>query len=297
MNEIKDYLQYFFINFEFPEDARETLLRGFEKIAVSKKGTEIFKDALQDYDRDRYYSYSALLSHVLEILNYIEIDEYALKLLFNIALTKILRGYYLKENISLEIWRDSVKDIKYKLMECKAVYGKWGTFAKDWFRCLFDMTRFGFGILQFHQTKFNSEYNHNGITLTSDSIVISVHIPRTGKPLAREDVASAYGRARRFFTDRIGSPVIFVCRSWLLFPKLRQVLSPQSNLLAFAKDYDVFDYGEYADYEETWRIFDKRFTPELETLPQKTSLQRVVLEWIKEGEKFGWGYGVYRHEN
>lgn len=293
MKETKEYLQWFFKEFSFPDEARETLLRSFDLISSVSESAEIFKGILQTYNTDMYCPYSSLLNRALEISKITGVNEYAVKLLFNIALTKILRRYYEEKNVSFEIWRDSVADMKYKLMECRAVYGEWGTFSKDWFRCLFDMTRFGFGALQFHKTKFHYEYNHNGITLTPDSTVIAVHIPRTGKPLDRNSVNNAYQRARAFFESWLGTPVVFVCHSWMLFPKLEEVLSPQSNLLAFAKDYDVFDYGEYADYEETWRIFDKRFTPELETLPQKTSLQRAVLEWIKQGEKFGWGYGVY----
>ena len=104
----------------------------------------------------------------------------------------------------------------------------------------------------------------------------------------------AYKRGSEFFKDAFGdNPMVFVCYSWLLFPRNKEVLSEQSNLYLFMSDYDVYEYGEYKDYSQVWRLFDMQYDGNVEHLPQNTSLRREYAEWIRTGQKMGWGKGVF----
>ena len=184
-------------------------------------------------------------------------------------------------------------DLKYKLMECKEVYDIWGTFT-NWFSGFFRMTRFALGRLQFDMTTFGRYYNKNGVALTPESRALGVHIPRTMTKLDRQSVRQSYARASEFFKDWLGDGhTVFICGSWLLFPRHRELLSTESNILAFMNDFDVIDSGLYEDYHEIWRLFDRNYTPQLDLLPQDSTLRRKYVDLMRKGEKTGWGFGVY----
>ena len=185
-------------------------------------------------------------------------------------------------------------DLKYKIIECHLVHNVWGSFVASWFPGFFYLNRFGFGKLQFEIIKFNDEYEKDGIKLTTESKVLNVHIPRTGGRLDEESRKLSYAMAAEFYKDRLGGePIIFVCSSWLLFPKHYEMMKPTSNLYAFMADYDVFKSGLYDNYGQTWRLFDTPYNEDHSKLPQNTSLRREYVKLMDSGEKTGWGRGVY----
>lgn len=155
------------------------------------------------------------------------------------------------------------------------------------------MSRFAIGKLQFELVPFEEKYEKDGVVLTPESTVINVHIPRTGTKLDRESQLAAYEHAAAFFKERYHlEQIAFVCHSWLLFPRNKEVLLPQSNLYAFISDFDIIKQGEFETYEEVWRLFDMNYNGEVEKLPQNTSFRRAYADWIRKGEKTGWGFGV-----
>ena len=162
-----------------------------------------------------------------------------------------------------------------------------------WFWGFFRLERFALGRLQFEIVRFGGDYETDGVSLTPDSLVINVHIPRTGTRLDRESVLESYRLAAEFYRAILGDKIVFVCSSWLLFPKNRELLSPTSNLLAFMNDFDIYTSGEYLNYGEVWRLFDKAYDGDVTHLPADTSLRRAYIDLISRGEKTGWGKGVF----
>ena len=120
---------------------------------------------------------------------------------------------------------------------------------------------FGFGKLLFELRPFGSEYRREGLCLERDSLVVSVHIPRTGEPLDMESKDNSYRLAKEFYQPIFGTnkKIPFFCSSWLLFQRNKEFLKPTSNLRAFMDDYEIISEAEYDDYEETWRLFGKNF--------------------------------------
>ena len=142
------------------------------------------------------------------------------------------------------------------------------------------------------------QYEKNGLILPAGSRVIKVHIPRTGGRLDAENRKRSYAMAAKFFAERYSlDPVVFYCSSWLLFPKHEEIMKEGSNLLAFIRDYDVFEAGEYADYKEIWRLFDMDYTEDHSKLPADTSLRREYIKMMERGEKTGWGKGIYLYKS
>lgn len=291
---IKNYLLDFQEMFSYEEEDKAALMDAYDKIATDKDGYEAFTELLKRYEEDMNCDFEAIREAMKEVAVKVGIHEYTGLLLLFICLSKTLKEYYKEAELSEDVWFNTMCDLKYKMIECKEVYKICGTFVAPWFDRFYKLERFGFGKLQFELIPFGQEYSKGDITLKPDSTVINVHIPRTGTKLDRESMVSAYQTAANYFKDKLeGNPIVFVCWSWLLFPRNKEVLSETSNLYAFISDFDVFFYEEYPDYSEVWRLFDVNYDGNVEHLPQNTSLRRAYADWIRKGEKTGFGYGVY----
>lgn len=293
---MKKYFVGFLEQFSYPEDAQAVLMDAFAAICKEAIYDE-FLSLLKNYEDDMQYDFKIMLERMKGISVKAGIHEYTGYVIFLIGLSKALQQYYKEAGLDEDMWFATMSDLKWKLMECKEVYDIWGTFVPWWYDRFFNMERFCFGKLQFELNRFDREYKKEGISLKVGSPVLNVHIPRTGERLDRESMLHAYKLGSEFFKSAFaGEPIVFVCHSWLLFPRNKEVLSEQSNLYAFMSDYDVFECGEYKDYSQAWRLFDVQYDGDVEHLPQNTSLRRAYAEWIRTGRKMGWGYGVFLHK-
>lgn len=291
---MREYLNVFFEEFAYPAQARTALAQAYDQMIFDDARRKKFEAILQRYANDKNMDYSQAFQEMKEISAKAGIHEYTGNLLLLICLSKTLREYYREEGIEDQIWYTSMCDLKYKLDECKCVYGIWGTFVPWWYDGFFDMTRFGFEKLQFEIRPFEYHYEKNGIILTPESRVLNTHIPRTGGRLDPESVQKSYEQGAKFFKERYQiDPAVFVCNSWLLFPRNKEVLSPDSNLYSFISGFDILKVEEFKDYSEVWRLFDAKYDGNVEKLPQNTSFRRAYAEWIRKGEKTGAAYGVH----
>ena len=291
---MREYLLRFFEEFDYPEEAREVLILAYDKIIEGENTEARFSKLLASYDESYDIGYGNAIDEMKEISKDAVIHEYTGALLLFICFSKKLEEYYKKSDIDREIFVTSMYDLKYKLMECKEVYGIYGSFVAGWFPGFFRLNRFGFGKLQFEIIKFGDEYTNRVIRLFPESPVINVHIPRTGGRLDEESRKRSYAMAAEFFAEILDeNPIVFVCNSWLLFPRHTEILKPGSNVLGFMSDYDIYKSGLYDDYGQVWRLFDTYYTGDVDKLPQNGSFRRAYADLIRRGEKTGWGRGVY----
>lgn len=292
---MRAYLERFLSECEYPKEAISELLLSYDKLYTCC-GND-FQILIDEYGHRYDVDYSLAIEKMSELAYASGIHEYTAHLLLFVCYTRELRRYYGERGISLEIFRNTVLDLRYKLDECLCVNGVCGTFVAKWFSGFFRLERFALGRLQFEIVNFGDEYSANGLHLSPDSRVINVHIPRTGGRLDRASTLESYRLAADFFRPLIGDKIAFVCSSWLLFPRHREMLRPNSNLLAFMNDFDVYKSGEYPDYSEVWRLFDTRFGSDVASLPSDSSLRRAYIELISRGEKTGWGKGVFDYSS
>jgi len=295
---MKEYVLEFAREFDFPREAIARLTACCDCLTADPALEEEFETLLGRYEARMDTPYPELTKSMKALSHSAGIHEYEGAMLLIICMAKILKGYYARHQIPEEIWRTSMMDIKWKLDECIRVYGIWGTFVDFWFSRFFNLTRFGFGKLQFDLMTLGRGYAGHGIQMTPESPALNVHIPRTGTRLDIDSLRSSYAQAARFFRQRYeafapGKPLVFKCSSWLLFPKHAEVLKPGSNLMAFFSDYEILEEGLYDDYEQVWRLFDVHYNGDPEQLPQDSSLRRTYADWIRKGEKTGWGFGIY----
>ncbi len=286
------YLATFFKEFAYNAADAAYLCAAYDRVAAEPEAQVCFAQALALYDEDMHADYARILSLADTAAMLTGLQEYTTELLVFIAMSKTLRERYRERGLADTIFFDSMLDLRYKLEECKVVKGIIGSFVASWFAGFFDMTRFGFGRLQFELVPFNGEYEKDGKRLSPDSKVINVHIPRTGTPLDKASCDAAFAQAGAFFADEIDGDIAFVCSSWLLYPENETILPPHSNIVRFMKAFDMLSHGISKNKADLWRLFDTDESHP-DRLPTDTTARRLYAAHLKAGGKLGWGYGVF----
>lgn len=278
----KDLMQ----RLEFPTNAQEELLSKLDTLL----NLYDFLEIVNRYNTEDFDFSKALEDTKNLALNH-NVCEYTAYMLLLICMAPDLRERYIQKNIDEIIFYNTMRDLRYKLEECRLVRGKYGTFVPWWYKGFFEMKIFALGRLQFeiNYTWFDCEVD--GKHIPKDTKVLSVHIPRTGTKLEHCLVEDSYRRAADFFKDEFDN-IIFICNSWLLYPWNRSVLKDGSNLAEFYDDFTVVNSGEYHNYSEVWRLFDCLYDGNPDKLPNDTSLRRAYIDRIKSGKPLGYGTGV-----
>ena len=86
--------------------------------------------------------------------------------------------------------------------------------------------------------------------------------------------------------------MIFHCHSWLLDPRLAQVLPPTSNILHFAALFTLYHATEAEKNDCMWRIYYRDMDKPLAELPRDTALQAAYADFLLAGNLPGEGYGI-----
>ena len=273
-----------------PEDAAY-LLAVYARIAESQEASRLWDEALALYDENACCDYDHVIRNADRAAELADTHQYTAELLIFLCLSRRLQARYAEQGLDPAIFDRSMADLRYKLEECKLVYGIRGSFVANWFAGFFNLSRFGLGRLQFELIPFGAEYEKDGRKLTPETTVVNVHIPRSGEPLTEEACRDAYLRAKAIFGDRVADPCPFVCSSWLLYPEHEDFLPRHTNTYKFYRSFDVFARGYTKNRNNLWRLFDTmECNPD--RLPADTSLRRAYVEHLKRGGQTGWGRGV-----
>ena len=289
---MRGYLENFFREFAYePEDAA-VLLAAYDRIGENTRAAQLWQEALALYDGEEAFDYARLLELADEAAALVGLHEYTLELLIYICMSRKLEQRYARAGLERELYHNAMLDLRYKLEECKAVYGITGSFVAGWFGGFFRLTRFALGRLQFEIIDFDRIYEKDGNRLEPGSKVINMHIPRTGTPMDPESCDEAFRMAKEFFKGQVAEPTPFVCHSWLLYPENKSILSERSNTYRFMMRFDIFESSRDKHGANLWRLFDTKETHP-DRLPVDTSFRRRYAEHLKKGGRLGSGYGVF----
>ena len=288
---MRDYLQKFFDEYKYEKDDKEHLLDAYDIIMSTPEAKDAFEAALALYNSDYCCDHSEIIRLADRAADTTGVNEYTAQLLVYQCITRRLLELYTERNISKDIYDKTVLDLRYKLEECKLVYGIRGSFVADWFAGFYRLTRFAIGRLQYEVIDFGANYEKSGFVLTPDTKVLNVHIPRSLEPLTPEACRESYAMAKKFFADKVGNPCPIVCSSWLLYPMHEQILPKHTNTYKFFKSFDIFSSKTDRGRSDLWRIFDT-MEKRIDKLPADSSLRRAYIEHLKNGGKTGSGRGV-----
>lgn len=281
---MKTQIKSFCAEFDYPKEATDALVDAYMQL----KKTEyypLFQSYVELYNSDDgSFSYNKALKATQLIAEKTEINRYTLDLLLFICMAEHCRELYVQAGISLQIYKDSMTDLRCKLFECHKCFGVWGSFVAPWFSRFFDLSRFALGRLQFEDDPSMERYEKNGVVLNRGDWVLNVHIPSSGK-LTVEDCMDSFRRAAEFYADRFPDGIVkFTCHSWLLAPNHKDYLDPNSGIRQFADLFDVVKWEEDPAGRDLWRIFHRNYEGSTEGFPTDTSLQRAYLKLLADGE-------------
>ena len=291
---LKDYLSDFLREFEYPSDTQMALFDALQAVFSDEKSRESFEKLRANYEADPDMRFSLLKTVCDEIADGVGISAYIVYLLVLILLSECSKRVYAVRGLSRKMWHDNMMDLKYTADLCAVMKREQGTYCPEWYGGFFSTKRVTFGRLQFEPGCLGKPYRQGDVEVSSDDMVIYVHIPRTGENLSPEKVDAACAAASAYFKGKYPEKrVVFACHSWLLYPENKRVLSETSNLASFLSRFDVIDVEEDTTYRDVWRLFDREYNGNPDDLPQDTSLRRAYSQRIREGKPLGIALGVW----
>lgn len=285
-------LKHFTEQFAYPAEARDSLLRDYAAVCGDEAENARLEACIAAYEADGPFDYDAALETTKSIAGAVGVSPYAVDLLLFIFLSAHLRERYRQRGVADEIWRDSMLDLRYKLVECHDVYGVWGSFVASWFAGFFTLGRFALGRLQFEQIALGYDFAQNGVSLRKGDRVLNVHIPSSG-PLLPELCLDAYRRAYAFYPELCRGGILpIACSSWMLYPAHFSFLPPESRIRTFLSDFHIVSSSVLEDFSYGWRIFGADADKAPCDLPERTSLQRAYKRFLCGGGRPGCGEGL-----
>ncbi|MBE6930008.1 MAG: hypothetical protein E7463_06990 [Ruminococcaceae bacterium] len=291
-----DYARSFMTEIDFGAEATDALCHDLAKILTNPESAAIWQECMHAYKENILLDYAQYLEKAKTAGELANVHMYSAQLLLFVCWSGHLRKLYRENGIADSIWFDCMCDLKWKLWECQAVKGMHGSFVAGWFAGFFNMTRFGFGRLQFEFIELTQTYEVDGLTLSPGDRVINIHIPRTLTPFNPANCDDAFDRAAEFFRPRLdGAPVVFHCSSWILSDIHYKILHEKSNVRRFMDRFNIvsFTHEPEGEHRNAWRIFDMDFTGSYDDYPEDSFIRKAYKDYMKSGGITGTGRGFF----
>lgn len=297
--QMKTFINEFFEYHNYPKEAADTLNASYDKLMACEESRAVFEKYLSEYEENDRTNFGEFIVLAAKAGNVCEMDGRITQFLCFVCAAKHLREMYIKNGLPIDIYNDTMRDLRYKLMECHKMHGVWGSFVASWFYGAFVLERFEIGRLQYEfSTHFATEGDLEicGLTLTPETPIINLHIPSSG-PLTQESIDDSLSRAYRFMEKYYprfihDGKMVIECGSWLLYPPHYKFLPENSNIINFMNNFDIVHSWEDNGFGDCWRIFNKDWDGNADALPRTSSLQRAYADWLADGNKAGEGHGV-----
>lgn len=197
-----------------------------------------------------------------------------------------MRDAHRRRGLSEEISQATAADLALWMREHHRRHGVWGLGEGGWLRHHLSGRLLRLGRLQFMPAHCELTDLRPDEPLQPGDAMLDVHIP-AGEPLTAASCADAFARSAACFaaTDWRG----WFCHSWLLGPRLAEVLPAHSGILVFQRHFTLLS-SAMDDRQAIERIFGT-WPLDPGTAPRATSLQRAVLAFYAAGNRLHGGCG------
>lgn len=290
----RSFVKQFCVSYDYPDGAIAALddaLTAIENSPVK----DAFIAQLSRYPAEKTTEQiTDILEQVKKLVPQIGKPTETVELLLFILLAEPLKAEYDKAGLPEKVYRDSMLDLRAKLIECYDMRGIWGSFVADWFPRFFALDRFGFTRLQFEMTTLPEINSPDGrVHLPAGLKAVNIHIPSFG-PLIKEDVEQSFREAAAFFAPHFpGEPIRFHCHSWLLYPPHYDFLPQNSRILQFMDFFELVEWNDDDTYWDLWRIFGNCDHKDVANLPRDTGIRRAYAKRLEDGLPVGYGRGIF----
>ena len=188
------------------------------------------------------------------------------------------------KRIPEQIWLDTMRCFSRFISEYHRSYGRDGFDRGEWTVRQSGCRLFRIGELEYELAEEDGKR------------FISLHIPsdaRLEAELLNDSVRRARDFLREYYPEWQALPI--ACESWLLSPKLADMLSPESRIMRFRQVFDILQADTEDESAIEWVFYvaeGQRASIKPEALPENTSLQRRMKERLLKGEKPGNARGI-----
>lgn len=206
------------------------------------------------------------------------------------------RALFATRGIPEAIQRASMADIGRNMQVHRKRHGTRGLAAPDWLMLHARGMIFQLGRLQFERAKLGTRTSttigESGFPWKAGDPTLSIHIPDFMGSMSPEACDASFAEAAAFFPRFFPEEEVHtaVCNSWLLDTQLRDYLDPRSNTIAFQRRFRHIRPGEWANDGPLRFVFGPVDWP-LDDYPQETSIQRAIVNHLKNGGSWHGGMG------
>lgn len=205
-----------------------------------------------------------------------------------------LKEFYEDKEIPLTHFYKSIYDLSFRLDRYQTDLGNYGLSEHDirWLSPLYKGEIFDLGSLRYQLTHFSNReierqtYQHMPLPLMwkkrfpEGTPIIMIHILKD-TDFRPEEIDESLNIARVFFEKHFPEHnyEIFLCRTWLIYGPIRDILSPVSNIASFSKRFKII-----ADNQNTKQALDRIYgtsdLTEIEKMDKKSSLEKMLIETL-----------------
>ena len=288
MYEIKKYTEVL----DFPAGAQSAFLRLEKNFGENAEAKQSFDQLISKFMTEKT-AFSEIEEPLKPMAEQFAVSIYTVDMVFLLACLPNLSEKYRKANLPESLFRETMMDLKYKLLECKTVHDVWGIFVAGWYPEFYHLERFALGRFQYECAGFDCDhYEKDGFLLKRGDNVINFHIPSSGA-MTKDIRMDSYRKAYQFYEkERINGVLPMVCDSWLLFPEHNNMLPDSSNIRSFMSDFTILRQSEEYNFSNGWRVYGKENLEPICDLPENSSLERGYKKLLLAGKKSGGGYGL-----
>jgi hypothetical protein len=207
-----------------------------------------------------------------------------------------VQEYHRARGISEEISWLTLADLGRNMAVRRRLHGAGGVADPHWLMLHFRGALYALGRLQFQRAKLGGRTGRGiaaaGLPFGPGDPALAVHVPAFSGPLTPEACDASFAQAKAFFARHFPEEgyEVAVCHSWLLDEQLMEYLPPDANILRFQRRFRPAYRPDAAD-EVIMRFVFGRTRVDLEGLPQRTALERAVVDHLKAGRHWRGGAG------
>jgi hypothetical protein len=201
-----------------------------------------------------------------------------------------VRRFHARRGIPDDVSWATLADLGRNLQRDRLLLGDGGLRTSGWLTLHFRGSIFQLGRLQFNRMRVRAA--HVADAFREGDAALGVHIPESG-PLTPEACDDSLSRAQPFFARHFPeTPTrLGICTSWLLDPQLAAYLEPESNVMRFQRRFELVGEGYDGDADVVRFVFH-RIAPNIDDLPQRTTLERAIVAHLRAGKHWrsrtGW---------
>lgn len=191
-----------------------------------------------------------------------------------LAVLPAVREYHRARGIDDAVSWATLSDLGRAIGRDRDLYG--GGFHTHWWLAL----HFRGGIYELGRLQFNRGHPKRSPAKWG----LGVHIPEAG-PLAADACDASFAAARSFFRRHFPDEPYELahCVSWLLDPQLAEYLPPDSNIVRFARRFELIPELHDGDADVIRFVFHRQWPTDLDQLPRRTTVERAIVDHLRAG--------------